>query len=178
MTYHSCAPQNRVLAHNLGHRAVEERREFKTIGLIQQNLMEQYLRCRRPLRAYQSVEAKLSVIGKNVRNGQDDGRMPDRVRVAFPRENDFPPIKVHDFSSRKDSPNELASRISSSVILTAPAPNGSTMDGKSHGMSWTIPVGVEIVTGTFVLTTRRAIPLNCALALEAVIAFIAVWSLP
>lgn len=140
--------------------------------------MRKDLRCRAPFRTDQGVKRKWSVIGKNLWTGQDDGGMPNRVRVALPRKDDFPPIKVHDFSSPKDSPNELASRISSSVILTAPAANGSTVDGKSHGISWTMPVGVEIITGTFVLTTRRAIPLNCALAFATVIAFIAVRTLP
>lgn len=178
MTYHACAAQNRVFAHDVDQRAVNERREFKAIGLIQQNLMRQDFRCRRSFRTHQSVEAKLPMIGKNVRTRQNHGRVSDWIGVAFPREDDLPPIQVHDLSSPKDSPNELAKRISSSVIFTAPAANGSTIDGKSQGISWTMPVGVEIITGCFVFTTRRAIPLNCALAFETVIVFMTVWSAP
>jgi hypothetical protein len=177
MTYHACPPQKRILAHDIDQRAVDERREFKTVGLIQQNLVRQDFRCRRSFRPHQCVETKLSIVRKNVRTRQNHSGMSNRVGVAFPREDDLPPIEVHDLSSPNDSPNELARRISSTVIFIDPAANGSTLDGKSHGINWTMPVGVEIVTGSFVFTTRRAIPLNCALAFETVIVFMTVWSM-
>jgi hypothetical protein len=177
MTYHAGAPQKRVFAHDVDQRAVDERREFKTVRLIQQYLVRQDFRRRRSLRAHQCVEAKLAIVRKNIRTGENNGGMSDRVGVAFPSEDNFPPIEVHDLSSPNDSPNELASRISLSVIFITPAANGSTIDGKSHGISWTMPVGVEIITGSFVFTTRRAIPLNCALAFETVIVFMTVWSM-
>jgi hypothetical protein len=40
-----------------------------------------------------------------------------------------------------------------------------------------MPVGVEIITGSFVFTTRRAIPPNCALAFETVIIFMTISSM-
>src|SRR5262245_39018612 len=101
--------------------------------------------------------------------------MADPVGFAFAGEDDLPAVEIQERSSPKDSPKDLASRISSSVIRMLPPAKGSMVPGRSQGINWTKPVGVAIVTGSFVFTTRRAMPLNWALAFETVIVFIERW---
>ncbi len=118
------------------------------------------------------VNSEMSLIRENIRPRENDRRMAHHIGIVLPREDDLPPIESHFYASPKVSPKELASRISSAVIRTLPGPNGSTLSGKSHGISWTRPEGVEIVIGSLVFTTRRAMPLKWAFAFETVIVFI------
>ena len=105
------------------------------------------LRLPYPSGPHQCVKAEMSLIRENIRSRENDRGMAHRIGIVLPHEDDLPPVGSHFHASPKLSPDELASRISSAVIRTLPGPNGSTLSGGSHGISWTRPEGVEIVMG-------------------------------
>ena len=172
MTHYSGSPQNGVLSNYINKSAVHQSWEVEAVCLIKEDLMSEYACCRRTFCSNQSIEAKLSSICENVRTRKDHGRMSDGIGIALSSEDDLPAFDGHRISSPKLSPKSFESLISSSVISSLPAAKGSTIAGSSQGISCTYPAGVEMVIGSLVFTTRRAMPLNCALARETVIVFI------
>jgi hypothetical protein len=132
----------------------------------------EHLGCRRTLGSHYGIESQMPGVGQDVGARKDNGGMSDPVGFAFPGKDDLPAVEIQERSCSKDSPKEFASRISSVVIRILPGAKGSTEPGRSQGINCTRPVGVAMVTGCLVFTTRRAMPLNCALALETVIVLI------
>ena len=172
MAYCPSVSQYRVLSYHIHQRAIDRRSEFEPVRFIQENLMRQHSSRRSLLGSHKCVEPKVPVVRKDVGARKNHRRMPHLIRHIFPRKNDLPAVKLHGVSSPNVSPSVFARRVSSSVRRIVPKGNGFTTGGRFQGISWTMPAGVVIVTGLFVLTTLRAIPLNCALAFDTEIVFI------